>query len=273
MLWGCVLSVGSVGVANARVESASLIITYTTPTSLQVSLAGGGAVNSGTVIPAGSYMVTVNDDTSTGDLNPNLTISGPGVSLSSNLNSTGMGIDDPSTFGPYTFQTSSSYSVEDSNLGSSTLVTFTTTATASATGSSSSGSTPTSGSSTGSSSSNGSSSNPPESNTGTSSSTSGSKTATMLGTLSASVSALGKTTLSYEGKTAKTLKAGVYTVTIELHSDKVGLLLGEVSKHGVDTLRRAAMAGKSSRTVTLSVGRWFVEASTSDPKTYVSVVK
>jgi hypothetical protein len=134
---GFALGVGVAGISGARADSATLTVTYTSATALQVKLGSGAVVPSGGVIPAGSYMVIVYDDPST-DPNPKLTISGPGVGLSSDLNSTGMGIDQPSTFGPYTFQTSSSYTVEDTNIGASTLVSFTTTATATASGGSTS---------------------------------------------------------------------------------------------------------------------------------------
>jgi len=92
-----------------------------------------------------------------------------------------------------------------------------------------------------------------------------------MGTLSASISSAEKATLSYEGKRVKSLKAGTYTVTLENHSARVGLILGEVSEHAVALSTRAAV-GKSSHRVTLSSGSWFFEVTTHGPKTYFSVV-
>ena len=133
-LCGLALGAGAGSLEAATADNATLTITYLNPTTLQVQTGDGTIVKSGGTIPAGSYLVLVYDPAAGGDANPNLTLNGPGVGLSSNLNSTGMGIDYPSTFGPYTFQTSSSYSVEDTNLGASSLITFNTTATATASG-------------------------------------------------------------------------------------------------------------------------------------------
>ena len=99
------------------------MVTYTSSKSIQVKLSDGTVVGAGTPVPAGSYTVLVYDDPGTYP-NPKFTINGPGVALSSDLNSTGMGLDEPATLGPVTFQTSSSYSVEDTNIGASSLVTF-----------------------------------------------------------------------------------------------------------------------------------------------------
>ena len=121
------LSVGLDATA-ARADISTLTITYTTPTSLQVTLSDGTVVKSGSVVPAGSYELHVLDNEVTGDQVPNLKISGPGVSFANSLNE-GMGIPAEQTFGPYTLQTSSTYSIEDSNLGESSLLTFSTTAT------------------------------------------------------------------------------------------------------------------------------------------------
>ena len=90
------------GAATARAAGAELDITYNSPTSLSVKVAGGAAVSAGSTIPAGAYNVIVYD--AGVDMNPHLTISGPGVSLATDLNSTGMGIDQTAPFGPYTFQ-------------------------------------------------------------------------------------------------------------------------------------------------------------------------
>lgn len=248
------LSIGSIGATGARAAGTTLNITYTSAKSLQVKLSDGTV----TPIPAGSYTVLVYDDPGT-DPNPKLTINGPGVSVSSDLNSTGMGIDQPATLGPYTFQPSSSYTVEDTNIGASSLVTFTTTATSGSSG----GSTSTvSSGSTGSG----------QTTTVTTQTTPVSKKVKLLGTLKGTVSASGKPTLTFDGKALKTLKAGRYSVTVVDHSKKAGLILGQVSKHAI-TLSGAAAVGTSVHTITLSAGKSFFEASTAGPKTSFTVSK
>jgi hypothetical protein len=265
--WGLVAAAAAVaisgwlGAATARADAAELDITYNSPTSLSVKIAGGASVPSGSTIPAGSYNVIVYD--AGVDMNPHFTMSGPGVSLSTDLDSTGMGIDQTAPFGPYTFQTSSTYQIEDTNSGASTLVTFNTSATSTASsggGSSSSGG---SGSSTGSSS----------SSTSSSSSKGSSKSSgsTTIGTLSASVSAAGKLTLTFGGKTVKSLKAGRYEIRVADHSMKAGVMLGSASTHPM-TLSGAAAAGSTAKTVTLGKGKWFVEPTVHGPKTWISVL-
>jgi hypothetical protein len=237
--------------ATARAAAAELDVTYNSPTSLSVKIAGGGAVTSGSTIPAGSYNVIVYD--AGVDMNPHLTISGPGVSLSSDLNSSGMGIDQTAPFGPYTFQMSSTYIIEDTNAGASTLVTFTTTATSTA---SSSGSSSTSGGSA--------------SSTASSSSSASSTSSKTMGTLSVSVTASGKLTLAFGGTAIKSLRAGPYVIRVSDHSTKAGVTIGSVSRHPV-TLSGVAATGPTSKTLTLSRGKWFVEATPDGRKTWVSV--
>ncbi len=265
VLCGAALGVtaGSVGVGGARAAGPTLTIAYITPTSLQLKLGDGTIVRSGGVVPAGSYMVLVYDDGE--DLNPNLTITGPGVALTSDLNSTGMGIDAPSTLGPFTFQTSSSYRIQDTNLGASSLLTFTTTATVSASsGSTSTGSSITTGSSQ--------TSGGGTSTAASSTSSPASTPVRMLGTLRGSVSASGKATLSFGGASIKRLKAGLYRIVTRDHSKSAGLIVRQGSKRAI-TLSGIAAVGTSNRTMTLSAGKWLFEPTAHGPKTSFSVGK
>ena len=82
----------------------------------------------------------------------------------------------------------------------------------------------------------------------------------MMGTLKAAVSVSGKGTLTFAGKTPKTLKAGRYTVSVDDQSKKAGLILGQTAKHPT-TLSAAPVVGKSSHSVTLSAGKWYFAAS------------
>lgn len=220
---------------SAHSTSLALNVAYTA-NSLKVTY-NGSAVSNGTVIPAGTYQVNVSDDPNSGDQNPNFTINGPGVSYSSNLDSTGMGIDGESGFGPFTFQTSSSYSIEDKNLGASTLVTFMTSSTVS------------SGPAT------------------TTTSTSPSPTPTpihsgvtrSLGTLAGSLSSSGKVTLDFKGNAVKSLKPGRYTFRVDDHSKKAGLVLEHGKTH--ITLSGASAVGTRSIGTILSAGRWTIASA------------
>jgi hypothetical protein len=257
----CVCAIGpgaSAGVAGT-LANATLTVTYIGTSSLQVRLGDGTTVRSGASIPAGSYQVIVDDADYT---NPKFTMNGPGVNISSDLNSSGMGIDRPAFFGPYTLATSSTYTLQDANMGASTAITFTTSATSSASGASnSSGSSSVSGGSSGSTSSGG---------TSSSASSSTSSTMKMVGTLKASVNASGKPTLTFNGKAVKALKTGRYMVTVEDHSKKAGLIVWQLGRHAM-TLSGSAALGSSSHVVTFSTGKWFFEASMAGPRTYFSV--
>jgi hypothetical protein len=245
--------------SGAESDSASIVVTYISPVSFRVRLGDGTNVTSGTAIPAGSYQLFVYDDSE--DSSPAFSFTGPGVSISSNLNSTGMGIDSPSVLGVVTLQTSSSYRMQDATVGASSLVGFTTTAIATATvvvGTTSTG--------------------PPASETGpavtTTTATTTKHTAVpgILGTLAGSVSTAGKPVLMLGGKPVKTLNAGRYTITVGDHSRKAGLIVGTTAKHTI-TLSKAAALGTTSKTVvTLSAGKWFFEASTRGPKSWFRVV-
>ena len=181
------LLVSMLGPAVARAAGPTINVIYTN-NSLQVKLSDGTVVTSGAVIPAGSYTIQVFDS---GDYpSPKFTMTGPGVSVSSELNSSGMG-GEFGTFGPFTLQTNSGYAVSDANMGAGSVVAFTTSAT---TGGLSSSESPGSSSS--------------------GSGSSGSKTPTTLGTFKLAVGATGRPTLTFGGKAVKTLKAGKYSVSV-----------------------------------------------------------
>jgi hypothetical protein len=255
----CGLALSGGASASARAD-ATLAVTYIGSTSLQVKLDDGTTVRSGSVIPAGSYLILVDDPDDTA---PKFVMSGPGVNISSDLNSTGMGIDRPASFGPDTLQASSSYTLSDVNIGGS-AITFSTSSSATATGGSGGSSTSGGGSSsTGSGSS--SSGSGRSSSSGTKSTTS-----TLVGTLAAAVSASGQPTLKFGGKAVKTLKPGRYKLTIADHSKKAGFIVWKLGSHAM-MLSGVAAAKSSSQTLTLIAGKWFFEASMSGPKTYFTV--
>ena len=252
-LCGCALGLtaGSARSAGSTIaDGATINVVYTT-NSLQLKTDAGAVISSGTTIPAGSYTIQVYDS---GDFpNPKFSMTGPGVSVSSDLNSTGMGIDVPSTFGPFNLQTTSSFTISDTNMGAASRVAFSTSATVMAAGGSGSGTGGSGGSTTGS-----------GSGAGTSS---GVKT---LGTFAASMSAAGKPALMLGGKNVKTAKAGAYKFSVADHSTKLGLLVGRLGSLPT-RLSGVAAIGTSSRTLRLSAGKWYFAASATGPKTYFTV--
>jgi hypothetical protein len=215
--------------------------------SLTVKLSTGQTIApGGGSVPAGSYQVLVYDQND--NMNPQFVMSGPGVSINSNLNTTGMGLDIPEAFGPYTFNQGASYTVSDSNIGSSSALSFSISAGSSG-GSSGGGSTSSGGGTT-------------SSGGGTAGSGGGTagSTTQMLGTLTASLSASGKAGLQLSGKTVKTLKPGRYTFKVPV---KKTLILG---KTGGGTSKL-----KGSKTMTLTKGKYFLEATSKGPRFSFSV--
>jgi hypothetical protein len=178
------------------------------------------------------------------------------VNLSSDLNSTGMGIDHPAgPFGPYTFQAGSSYTARDSSINASAQ--FTPTAAAG-------GSSGTSGGSSG-----GSSGSGGSSSSGTGGSSSGSTGTKTLGTLVGSISPTGKATLKIGGATVKKLKAGLYKLTVKDTSKRAGLVIQAL---GYKAMTESAVSGTGTKTTTLRVipAKYFFQA-TGGPKIYFTV--
>jgi hypothetical protein len=77
------------------------------------------------------------------------------------------------------------------------------------------------------------------------------------GRLTSAVTAAGRLTLAYEGKSVTKLKAGRYTIAVTDRSSSNGLML---KKKGGAVLRVSGMAfvGKRSASVRLTAGHWFV---------------
>jgi hypothetical protein len=98
----------------------------------------------------------------------------------------------------------------------------------------------------------------------------GSETVPFRGTLTGAVSAAGKLTLTYKGKSVTRLKAGRYKVAVTDKSSTNGFMLqkGKLAAVGVSG---AAFVGTRSASVRLTPGRWFVSPR-GGTKTYSIVV-
>jgi hypothetical protein len=105
---------------------------------------------------------------------------------------------------------------------------------------------------------------------GSKSSTSTKAAVVSRGTLLATVSAVGKLSLTFDGKAVSTLKSGRYTITVTDHSKKDGFLVQE-SGNTADTVSTGAFTGKRSVAVTLGKGQWFFYPSFIGAKTYFLV--
>jgi hypothetical protein len=244
------LGIPSAGVARSQADV--LAISYIGSTSLQMRAPDGSIVRSGGTLPAGSYSLQVDDPDYT---NPSFQMSGPGMNVSSDLDSTGMGIDRPAFLGSVTLQLNGSYKIQDANIGASSAITFTAVAGGTSGGSTGGTTTTTSGGTSGG---------------GSTGGSSGSTTTKLVGTIKASVSATGKPALSFGGRAVKTLKKGRYMFTVADHSKKAALIVWALGRHAL-TLSGAAATGSSSHSVTLSAGKWFFEAFMSGPRTYFTV--
>jgi hypothetical protein len=244
----CACLTAATATAGTTRHAASEIDVFYLGGALQVKF-DGAVIRSGGSIPAGSYMVYIFDDEYA---TPQFSMTGPGVSLSTEMNSTQMGgLITPWPAGPFNFQSGGTYRVADSNLGAGAASTFTVTAAAGSSGS-------------------GGSNSPATSVSGSGSTKTGSSSNTLLGTLQGSISSSGKATLTLGGKAATKLRAGRYAVVVDDRSKKAGLVVGQASKKPI-TLSGAATTGKKTSSLTLTAGKWFVQSSPGGAKTYFTV--
>jgi hypothetical protein len=79
------------------------------------------------------------------------------------------------------------------------------------------------------------------------------------GTLTAAVSAAGRLSLAYKGKSVARLKTGRYTVKVDDGSSSDGLIV-EKLQHAAASITGAAFTGKRTASVHLTVGRWLFTA-------------
>jgi ABC-type amino acid transport substrate-binding protein len=239
----------------ARTANPSLRITFTAAGSITVTLPDGTPVGATagtpTTIPAGYYTLLFYGPGECINL-PLFELRGPGV----NINDDMLGGETDvhtlyATFAPnatYTWHSDRSEATVYTFRASSDVVGTQTTQTT----------TPTSTGSTGSSA------------KATSQDIVGSAILPFRGTLAGAVSAAGRLTLAYRGKSVSNLKAGRYTVAVNDRSTTNGFLLQKQKQPPVD-VTGGMFLGKRSLSVNLTPGRWLV-LSSADKPTYAIVV-
>jgi hypothetical protein len=87
-------------------------------------------------------------------------------------------------------------------------------------------------------------------------STTATTTATLRGTLDATVSTKGMPKLTFKGKVVTTLAAGRYTISVVDQSKKSGFIIQETHKAS-KTLAAVPFVGKKSASIELQAGQWF----------------
>jgi hypothetical protein len=236
----------------ARTANPSLRITFTAAGSITVTLPDGTPVGTTggapTVIPAGYYTLLFYGPGECINL-PLFELRGPGV----NINDDMLGGETDvhtlyATFAPnttYTWHSDRSEATVYTFRASSDVV----------------GTQTTTGSSTGSSSSKA---------KATSQDIVGSAILPFRGTLAGAVSAAGRLSLAYKGRSVSKLEPGRYTVAVNDRSTTNGFLL-QKQKHAPVTVTGGMFLGKRSLSVTLTAGRWLVMPSAGKP-TYAIVV-
>jgi hypothetical protein len=242
LLVGGAFAFATLGVAQAAVPT--LYVTYALKCTFTMTDDSGKTVTS---IPAGAYQVQVSTPGSFGGMDlsgisdltacmgaADFQITGPGVNLHTSLND-GDGSQDVLQA---TFQPNASYVAVDNN-NPVTRTTFTTTAASAGAGSTgSTGGTSSGGATT------------------TTKTATPATPATLKGTLTGAVTAAGKATLTYKHKALTTLAPGLYKVTVNDKSKKVGLILQ--MQHGkTTTVSTGPGVGTKTVTVNLKAGQWF----------------
>jgi hypothetical protein len=257
----CACVLGALTTAGARADVLVMNVTFSSG-GITTTVNGaplGTASGTPPVIPAGVYSILVTD--TAGVSGPQFDLQGPGVSLTENLFmgevASGQDTADLLPNSTYTWRNDQSPSV---------VYTFATSGTVQGTGignaSASNGGTSESGGGSRSS--------------GVGSSTSaanivGSAVATFRGTLVGTVSAAGRLTLSFKGKTVSSLQAGRYTVTVTDKSRASGFTLQEINRTPV-VVTGAAYRGTRSESVVMTAGQWFFYPSFVGRKSYFIVV-
>jgi hypothetical protein len=238
---------------GSRSASPSLRITFTAAGSITVTLPDGTPVGTTggtpTMIPAGYYTLLFYGPGECINL-PLFELRGPGVNINDDMLG---GETDVHTLYA-TFAPNSTYTWH-SDRSEATVYTFRASSEVVGTQSPATGSSTPSSSSTA---------------KATSQDIVGSAVLPFRGTLTGGVTAAGRLTLAYKGKSVSKLEAGRYTVAVDDRSSTNGFLLRKQKRAPV-SVTGGMFLGKRSLAVTLTAGRWFVLPS-AGKATYAIVV-
>ena len=223
--------------------SANNTIAVTLPDGTPVGTAGGAA----SAIPAGYYTVLITGPMGLPSGLPYFHLSGPAVDLLSNLNEGGIESD----IQHVTLQPSSVYTWTDDALPG-VAYRFTTTADIQ-------GAAP------------GAAVSPKSGKPAASQDLVGSDVVPTRGTLTVVVTAAGRLSASFKGKSVGSLKAGSYRISITDRSTSSGLVLVEKG-HGARQMTAARYVGKRSVLVTLTTGSWRLSSRQAASSGYAILV-
>lgn len=254
------LLTGATALASSKraADYPTIFVTFNANNTVTVTLNGSALGASGgtpTTISPGTYNISIADPTFVSDILWDM--AGPGVKL---VTSCSYG-EEPAESWVETFNASSTYTWQDDNRAPPTF-TFVTNSSAPV-GSASSGSAP------------GTSTTPIASGSNgkaNSSSIVGSQsgTATLRGTIAATVSASGAITFKFKGKPVTELKSGKYTFKVTDDSKKAGFNVQQSGKTA-HTVTTVPFHGTKSQTITLGKGQWFVYGTFVGKKSYFLV--
>jgi hypothetical protein len=223
--------------------------------ALEVVLGNGTRIRTsaapGAVIPPGPYMAIVSSDLlDSKDVYHMFHLSGPGVSLSSEL----LPCENPAPINTVMLQPSSTYTYDDLRHPELTHDVFTTSATGSSTDTNGGASGPSTANATG-------------SVSNTSVIGSAIKSASLRGTLVGTVNSVGVLSLRHDGKNVSSLKAGRYKIAVDDTTSKGGFTIAKQTRAVV--LTGPSFVGKHTVTVNLSAGQWMFYSSTGTKHHFV----
>jgi hypothetical protein len=206
----------------------------------------------GAVIPPGPYLAIVASDVpDSQDSYHMFHLFGPGVNVSSDL----LPCENPAPVNTVMLLPSSTYTYEDSRHPDLTHVVFTTSAAGSSADTAGGSGGPATAKSTG---------------AVSNSSLVGSAVKKVRGTLVGTISSVGRTTLSLDGKGVSSLKSGRYKLTVDDRTPKGGFAI----EHGNSpsaAITGPSFVGRHTVTVYLSAGRWAFSSSTGAKHAFVVV--
>jgi hypothetical protein len=225
----------------SRAAGLSIVVNFSATGVVSVTLPDGTPVGttSGapTVIPAGFYTLTLNGPGECINL-PLFELRGPGVNINDDM--LGGEVDTHALYATFLPNSTYTWHLDRSQ---STVYTFRASADVVGTAPSSSSGAPTAPAGT--------------SVKPTSEDIVGSAIAPFRGRLTGAVSAAGRLTLAYKGKSVSRLKAGRYTIAVDDRSSTSGFML-ERLRHAPLKVTGPTFVGRRSTSVQLTAGRWLV---------------